>query len=774
MGTDKNTDIYEHPDYQAEVQHLEFTKVYIKSILESSKGSRSNFKENIKQAFVDLDYLDSSLSYINILTNAKFLEMAEGELERLESILNKPYFSRINFQRDAGGKEEILYIGKTSLYDRENQMPIIVDWRSPIANVYYDGRLGSVSYEVNGEEKEGYLSLKRQFNIEKGTLKDIRDVDLTTHDELLQESLAGKADNRLTEIVSTIQKEQNDVIRASLDHPIIVQGAAGSGKTTIALHRISYFLYTAGENFQPDKLMILAPNRLFIDYISEVLPELGVNRIKQTTFIDYMRESLGGKLKIASPGSKLLALVGNAADSDKIKWVSALKGSLQFKELLDKYMADIVSELAPSEDFKVEKFRLMKGAKLKRLFLKEYRYMPVYARLDKIKALLANHLKTKRKTILTMLEEKYDEALERALYNIKDAEKRKKKVTSLMDQKEKRIESIKTEARTAVNRYMKHFAKTAVFTLYKDLMTSKEKLQKYSGLSMEEASQLAAYSSFIFKKGVYELEDLAPLYYLKSKLVGIDPALKMKSVFIDEAQDYSYFQFAAMKEGMETELFTIVGDLAQGIHAYRGLNSWEPLLNEVFPSANYYSLQKSYRTTVEIMELANDILSIMKEDLPKVEPVVRHGYKPVFYKMDPADRKQIVDYIERDVSDLYSQDLNSIAIIGRTEKECVALAAILESGSIKTQLLDESEDIKKGHVAIVPSYLAKGLEFDAVLMISLNEEYTEQELDIKLLYVAMTRPMHRLYLYGKDPSDFLLNKSDKSHYKISSRLGAEV
>lgn len=243
------TSILDHADYQKEVERLEFTKLYIKTILEASRENKQSFTENIKQAFVDLDYLDSSLSYINILTNAKFLELAGNELERLESILNKPYFSRINFKKQEDEVEEILYIGKTSLYDRENQMPIIVDWRSPIANVYYDGRLGEVSYEVNGEQREGYLSLKRQYEIEEGKLKAFHDIDLTTHDDLLQKSLSGKADNRLTEIVTTIQKEQNEVIRASLQHPIIVQGAAGSGKTTIALHRISYFLYTFGERF---------------------------------------------------------------------------------------------------------------------------------------------------------------------------------------------------------------------------------------------------------------------------------------------------------------------------------------------------------------------------------------------------------------------------------------------------------------------------------------------------------------------------------------------
>ncbi|WP_108670289.1 RNA polymerase recycling motor HelD [Peribacillus acanthi] len=765
MTNEKLASLLNHPDYQKEIEYLEFTKFYINAILETSRGRKESFEESIKQSFTDLDHLDSSLHYINLLTNANFLQLAQSQLKSLESVLNKPYFSRINFQiKD--GKEEILYIGKTSLFDRENQQPIIVDWRSPIANVYYDGRIGEVTYDVNGEEREGYLSLKRQYQIEDGKLKDFRDIDLTTHDELLQESLAGNADNRLSEIVSTIQKEQNDVIRASLRHPIIVQGAAGSGKTTIALHRISYFLYTAGDQFQPEKLMILAPNRLFIDYISDVLPELGVNKIKQTTFLDYMQESLGGKIKVTPPSNKLLAIVEGKEESQQLKWISSFKGSLAFKEVLDKYIKDIEKSLAPLEDFNVENFRLLRGTKLKRLFLKEYTYLPIYNRLDKIKGILASHLKTKRKTIVSTIEQRYDDALDRALYRIKDAEKRREKVTSLLDQKEQRLSDIQTELKTAINRYMKQFQRNTIFQLYKELMTSEELLMSYSSLTPSETSILTDYCQRVFKKGHYEMEDLAPLFYLKAMFTGIDSELKMKSVFIDEAQDFSYFQFAALKEGLQTDLFTIVGDLAQGIHSYRGLNSWEPLVNEIFPTANYHALQKSYRTTVEIMELANEIMELMPEDLPKVDPVVRHGPKPAFKAINEKD---ILKVLEQDIKALYYENFNSIAIIGRTERECKKIEALFNNSDIETQVLDEMIDMKKGYVSIVPSHLAKGLEFDAVLMVCLDETYSDQELDIKLLYVGMTRPMHRLTLYGRNRSDFLLHQIDeiKKFYTIN-------
>ncbi|MEH7416832.1 RNA polymerase recycling motor HelD [Neobacillus drentensis] len=767
MSQKKQPSVREHKDYQAEVERLEFTKEYIKSVLEMSKGNKEQFVENLKEAFADLDTSDSSLSYMTLLTNAQYLELAENELERLASVVGKPYFSRINFTSSGDSEEEILYIGKASLFDRVNQTPIIVDWRSPIANVYYDSRLGNVSYDAYGEMQSGYLSLKRQYEIEDGILKEIRDIDLTTHDELLQKSLSGKADNRLTEIVATIQNEQNEVIRASLKHPIIVQGAAGSGKTTIALHRISYFLYSSGYRFPPEKLMILAPNKLFIDYISAVLPDLGVNKINQTTYLDFMRSCLGRKIKLLSPNSKLMMLLNSNEKSKRIQWVSSFKGSLEFKGLIDRYLKEIELDLAPSEDFVIEKSRLLRAENLKSLFLKEFKYLPIYKRLDKIKNLLANDLRLKKSIILSKINRKYDDALEKALYSTRlDAEKRREKVVSIMDSKEQRIKTVEKESKVAVKNYMDSFVKRDIFSLYQDLMTSPELLQKYSAaLSELECKKAANYCQKIFAKNALELEDLAPLFYMKAKLEGIEDKYKMKSIFIDEAQDYSYFQFAAMKAGFETDLFTIVGDLAQGIHSYRGLNSWEPLVKEIFPNANYQALQKSYRTTVEIMQLANEVLSIMDKDLPRVEPVIRHGDKPRFTKIDPANVQNVREILEHDIHHLKGEELNSIAIIGRTNEECLRIHKILDDSNLPIQLLEEKEDMKKGSIVILPSYLSKGLEFDAVLILNLEESYSDEELDIKLLYVAMTRPMHRLFLYASAPSELLLNRVNDDHFE---------
>lgn len=463
-----------------------------------------------------------------------------------------------------------------------------------------------------------------------------------------------------------------------------------------------------------------------------------------------------------------MALIKGHEKANWIQWVSSYKGSLEFKALIDNYLKDIELSLAPSEDFIIEKSRLMKGKNINRLFLKEFQYLPLYKRLDKIKNLLANDLRLKKNIILSKLNKKYDEALEKALYSTRlNDEKRREKVVYVMETKENRIKTVEQESKVAVKKYMDSFEKRDIFTLYREMMSSTELLQKYSNtLSEIECRKLSNYCKKMFAKNVLELEDLAPLFYMKAKLEGIEEPYKMKSIFIDEAQDYSYFQFAALKEGFETDLFTIVGDLAQGIHSYRGLNSWEPLVKEIFPNANYQALQKSYRTTVEIMQLANDILSIMDKDLPIVEPVIRHGNKPRFTKIDSNNLLQVREILEDDIQLLKKEDLNSIAIIGRTDKECLRIYNMLKNSNLPIQLLEEKEDMKKGSVVILPSHLSKGLEFDAVLILTLEEAYSEEELDIKLLYVAMTRPMHRLYLYAKTESDFLLNKVGADHFEM--------
>jgi len=752
--------VYFDSEFLEEERHLAYTKKYMEKILEETKEIQEKYKGNMQQALAELNDKDSSSGYTSLLSNTKFLEMAGKEIDLFNRVKDKPYFARIDFRRDGQSFEDVFYLGKTSLYERETQEPIIIDWRAPVASLYYDGRLGEVSYESYEGIEKGFLAKKRQYTIEKGKLIHYADVDMTANDELLLEALAGKADNRLTEIISTIQAEQNRVIRADLKKPIIVQGAAGSGKTTIALHRISYFIYHLKERFDPRQMMIIAPNRMFIDYIASVLPELGVDKILQTTYVDYVLKCIGVRIKVIKPEEKLISLINNQTYKENlIRFTSEFKGSLKYKKLLDRYLKDLREQLSPKEDFYLEKFRLETGKKLEKLFKKDYSYLPFYTRLEKIQNVLKTNVRQKKKLILDKLQKLYDEQLEHALFHIKNKELRKKRVVSIMDKKEERLKSIQNEVATCVKAYMNYYQKDSLIGYYKSLFDNFEKFSEYAnGLMTDEQCKFLFESTKAnLNKNEVEIEDLGAIYYLQSIIFGISKNLKPKNVVIDEAQDYSVFQLYALKKGLETEIFTIVGDLAQGIHSYRGLKSWDVLRDVVFPEANYVTLQKSYRTTIEIMNVANSLFELMDDNLPKVEPVVRHGQKPEY--VEYLAEKELVENVERIVLKVKEKGFSSIACITKTDGESLKLYKLLKKKiEHPFQLLKENEGLKDGHIAIVPSYLSKGLEFDVVIIVAMDERFMKDEIDIKLLYVAMTRPMHELYFIAKSKEALLLHE----------------
>ncbi|MCA0983965.1 AAA family ATPase [Halobacillus yeomjeoni] len=746
-----------HPDEKYEKDRLSFTKAYMDQLIASQQSGQEALKKRQEDALAKLDFKDSSLRYQEMLSHANFMKMSKDQLETLIKLRNKPYFARIDFHRREKPEREMFYIGKTSLFDRETQYPIILDWRSPLANVYYEGRLGEVSYEAHGETYEGDVSLKRQYQIEEGELIDFRDIDITTKDDLLQESLSQNAENRLTEIVATIQEEQNQVIRADLRKPIIVQGAAGSGKTTIALHRISYFLYTLREIFKPEELLILAPNRLFIQYISEVLPELGVQRSKQTTFAGFVKEVTGIDWPVVSQHDVLMKVMeGENSDAPIELWTAGYKGSREFKDLLNRYIQEVKKSYRIHEDFRLAGFKIKSAKAVNRLFHKEYDYFPYEVRVQKIKAVLQSELLRKKKQILAKVAEKYDQELDKALYGLKDPAKRKIRVSFLITKKEEKLKEIKKESRSAVSRYMKQFPKVKLMEIYKQLYTEDVFNSLIDG-KCEELEQLRQKTEQHLKNKKLFSEDLAALLYIQTFLTGIEKEYQAKKIVIDEAQDYTFLEIYSLRRAFQTDLFTIVGDLAQGIYRYRGLQNWQVLSDGVFRKVNYHTLQKTYRTTVEIMSLANELLSSMSEDLPKAEPVVRHGNLPTFI---PKDRwkKTFLKQLE----ELKADGMKSFAIVTKTKKEAALVEEELQGIPTEFVQLDEQEEMND--YLILPAYLAKGLEFDVVYLFCHSYPYVQQEIDIKLLYVAMTRPLHQLFMVGNQAEDFLLDRINSDLY----------
>ncbi|KAB3527282.1 RNA polymerase recycling motor HelD [Alkaliphilus serpentinus] len=761
-----------HPDYEIEVNRLEYTKEYIDKTLDATEEYRKLYKENIKEAMLNLDYLDSSQSYISILINTKFMEMADRNYESLSRSRNKPYFARIDFRQKGEETIDKIYLGKTSLFRAEDSIPLIVDWRSPIANVYYEGRLGETSYEVEGNTQEGELLLKRQYSIEEGELQSILDIDLTTNDAFLQASLEANAEDKLKDIASTIQAEQNRVIRADMAKPLIVQGVAGSGKTTIALHRIAYFIYTYEKTFHPENFMIIAPNRLFLNYISEVLPELGVERVKQTTYVDFMTELVGTDYKIHGESNKLILLmnqkVANKASDhlSLLKWATAFKGSLEFKNIIDSFVEIIEDQFTPSIDFTFDGIVLMKAEEVKKMFIEELTYLPLYKRIPEIKKTLRNRLKLIKKEVLRKTEEGYDREIQRLRDTLEVNENRRRKIVELIDKRDNKLKKLTNTSKVLVKSYISKFPKKELFDYYSEFMNNMELFLRHEGkdLSSKQISYLTSKTLDLLANKTFQLEDLAPLVYLRYRIFGFDKKIEVNSVVVDEAQDFSLFQIYTLKEILKTNMITLLGDISQGIHSYRGIQSWEEVLDQVFDRqrSNYMTLVQSYRTTIEVMNLANEVIKKLNNpNIVLAKPVIRHGDKP-FVKAFTEETSLMKD-IEMKVLEMQERNYKSIAILCKTNGDCNKIKKYLDKHSeIRALLLDEKMINYNAGVMIVPSHLAKGLEFDAVIIACINDGYEENDLDIKLLYVAITRTLHRLFIcYMKNKLPILSNMDDE-------------
>jgi len=750
--------IVNKPDYQEEKEKLEFTKDKIEDAILRIENNKEKYQQDIKQAMIDLDYLDSSQSYITILTTAQFLKMDRNSFESLLRGRIKPYFARIDFKADDYKKQKY-YIGKFSLMDDKSKEPIVIDWRSPIAGVYYEGRLGEVEYKSPQGVIRGDLSLKRQFTIEERQLLDFIDIDITTNDAFLQASLDAGADNRLKDIAASIQAEQNRVIRADITGPLIVQGVAGSGKTTIALHRIAYLIYTYEDKFIPENFMVIAPNRLFINYISEVLPELGVERINQLTYADFILGLIGHKYKILNPHEKLVSLINdtlNEKDKELLQKAAAFKGSLNFKELIDKYIEDLENSFLPKEDFVLENHVIYPYEGIKRLFHEEYTFLPVYKRLPLIKKVLTNKLKTVKQKIFNIIEDKYNKEIELLRYSMDENEETRLKLVALADKKNEKLKVIKSPANTLVKNYLAKLPNQDLFYYYQDIIANIENLFIFSDetLDKELVHFLSKKSLELLSNKTLEYEDLAALVYLKHRLFGFDEKIVVNHVVIDEAQDFSLFQFYILKTILNTNNFSILGDLSQGIYSYRGTRNWQEVISKVFPDTQcqFLTLEQSYRTTTEIMDLANEIIE--NAHLPNIifaKPVIRHGDKPEIEEF--KDTKDILHSI-KDKLAVLKVKYKSVAIICKTLDDCKLIKNYLHKEGIKVDILKGDEKEYHGGIVIVPSYIAKGLEFDVVFIVNISGEYTLNDLDIKLLYVAMTRALHKLYVYsleGKIP-----------------------
>lgn len=745
-----------HPAYKEELQRLNYTLEYVEQSLSIMTARKSNLDNDIERGKRHYNS-ESSQSYIDLMIGTMLQDRADVKLRNLVAARSKPYFARVDFKEKEKPNSEKLYIGKMALIREEDQELIIVDWRAPVANLYYEERLGDAHYYSPEGDVEGQLMVKRQFSINEGKLEEMFDIDITTNDEFLQASLGSSADNRLKEIVSTIQAEQNRVIRADMWKPLIVQGAAGGGKTTIALHRIAYLIYTHEKSFKPENFMIIAPSKLFLNYISDVLPELGVEKTRQTTYEEFAFNVIGQKFKVNDSNQKLIQFVETnrteeqQSYNDLLRKQSELKCDIVFKEIIDQYIETIENDYIPKEDFTLMGRMILSYEDINRLFIKEYRRHPIVKRIDEIKKHLQNRLKAQKDYLAEGVQSKCDRYIANVKRLMEPSDERQELIVKAIDKKNEVLGKLQEYAKTAVKNYIAKISKTNPLQYYRDFL---ENQGLYDSIVLnktdsETAAFLRSYTLEVLNSDTVDLEDIAPIMYLKYKIYGVDEKIPVRHIVIDEAQDFSVFQIYTLKHIIKDSSFTILGDLSQAIHSYRGIKDWKDINQYVFDEkSEMLTLEQSYRTSVEIMEAANKVIATLKDDkLIPAQPVIRHG-DPVAV-ISKANKKEIAEDIAHKIKELKKQGFKSIAIICKTAKECDEMHALFKKGKDSPYVITGKEKEYKSGLLIVPSYLAKGLEFDVVFVADASaENYSTSELDTKLLYVALTRPLHKLYIYN--------------------------
>ncbi len=712
-------------ELKAEKEHLRETIAIIKILL----------KEQMSLEKIYSEHLGSREELWRIANRKKI------HIHNLESSLDTPYFARIDFTFEKDGKLQTIYIGKNGIMQNTNI--IVTDWRAPISSLYYDSEVGHCSFTSPEGEVSGNLELKRQYEINSGNLISYYDVDLVSTDALLQKYLNSNNDSRLKSIVSTIQKEQNEVIRRNLFDNLIIQGVAGSGKTTVALHRIAYLVYNYRDSIKQNQYLVIGPNPIFIKYISSVLPELDVSSVKQGTFEGFAQNYIDEEININSPDKKVTQSIAGKIDND----IDKFKSSMNYKTMLDQFLQVYFYSIT-AKDFTLDDFTVLNSQKVKEVFDSTYTstHISLASRIELTIEKLSRIIEDNIDSITTA----FTDYTFQAFANLQDPKEEEKMRKKIVKNREELHKFCKSSLR-------KYFAKAKIDAtkLYKLFISS---IENYDIFNYKYLKTLKKDTMKNIKNGCYDFEDLASLIYLQKVIAPNPEYSRIRHVVVDEAQDLGEFNFFVLKSALPSSTFSIFGDLAQSIYDYRGIDNWN-IVNKIMFDNNgrIINFKKSYRTTSEIMEVADEVsesIGMIHSDL-----VVRHGKEVDF---TPLEQQNIPSYIAGKIKEYKEKGYKTIAIISKTNLlSCYINDGLAELGvNIPNITLNDDLSEDNNKVCTISNQLAKGLEFDAVIINNANENIysSSSNLDMKLLYVAITRALHELDIVysGELPSPLRL------------------
>ena len=647
------------------------------------------------------------------------------KITNIARMKEKPYFARIDFKEDKKPNKEKLYIGKVGVTDLDGNV-VITDWRAPVSTLYYDANLGKVEYNAPEGKIKGELSLKRQIIIQNKNVEEIFDVDSVSDDELLKPYLGASADNRLKNIVASIQSEQNNIIRKSIEENLIVQGVAGSGKTTVALHRIAYLMYNNANRYKANQFMVIGPNRFFINYISNVLPDLDASNAVQVTYEELASDFTCEKLIFEDSTKKLSDIIDKKAPKDYLKF----KSSLKYKELLEKYLNNYEKTVISDAGVIINNIQVLSKDEVMETF-NEVIGECLEQRLDMTARVLSNRIKND------------DTIYNRVKNRMLELEKNEENIDKKRKIAKQELDMLKDLTNTGFEKQIKKYVSISnlkSINIYKEFVENVDKLYLENDVDINSLKENTLKS---LKSRIIENEDIAAIMFIRLYLFGNGEYKNIKCVVIDEAQDFGIFSYFVLKKLLSNATFSIFGDMAQGIYSYRAIGDWNEIKENVIFDAEFLNLKKSYRTSIEIMNEANKVSEAI--GLGRANPVIRSS-GPIIKTNIEKDKEAL--YIVNRVKEYQSQGFKSIAIVYKDQTNMMELNRLLKKEKIESEIIYKDQEKYNGGVCILTSYLSKGLEFDVVIIADADDSIylSNNILDMKLLYVAMTRALHKLEL----------------------------
>lgn len=672
-------------------------------IIEAKKDVRENTEHGITSLYTSdgFEALVELSQYINPVTD-KIIDYEEEEhkILLLEKMIKSPYFARIDFKFDDEDEFEKIYIGRSSLRKNSYQEMYVYDWRSPIASIFYRFMTGEAFYDAPCGRVTGELNLKRQYEIKNGTLEYFFDSDVQIVDEFLRQLLSQNTTAKMKAIVETIQHEQDVVIRDMENDLLMVQGVAGSGKTSIALHRAAYLMYQGLQTkLSANNIMIISPNSIFEQYISNVLPELGEDNVISSVFEDILSELLNGR-KIQSRNDFLENLIVNSKYKEISRNSIEFKTSSFFREILDQFLIDIPRQWIEFEDVYYEGKCVVSRQILK----------------DKILGRTETPLGIK-------LEQLEDYILEQIFGTGKGRGHK--------------------EEKNLIKQEIQKFIKIDIVELYKILFSNEAYF--YSLLQNSNPSQniknIWKYTKENLEADSLYYDDAIAIAYLYLKIYGTNKYKNIKQVVIDEAQDYYPLQYEIFNLLFSNAKFTILGDMKQTLAKKEDISFYEQIqkiLNK--KKSSLIMLDKSFRCTNEILNFSLKFI----EQSSQIKSFNRNGDSPKVYI---ADNSEIfIDEIVKEIKLCQEKGFQSICLICKTEKNSTYLFNKIKH-KLDIQLIKNGSVSDLQGVFILPVYMSKGLEFDTVLICDADSQNYHDEDDKNLLYVACTRALHKLSLF---------------------------